>query len=184
MKILKQIQENKFPIKWANLDYLPNSEAKRVEIYLTDQVKPVEGLLLMFQSLFKNLEDKILIYEKLWWDFCLDTWNPITDQYDYGLNGKSEETKDYLLMLKRAEIPLDYSGSCECFDWNSYLSVILKCIISHRAPYSPILYNEENGFLFYFHHSGSIGIYYRDNNAIITNIIEKAEKYYVVKHLS
>jgi hypothetical protein len=61
------------------------------------------------------------------------------------------------------------------------LLIILKCIVSHQAPYSPIFYDEVNDFFFYFHHSGSIGLYYKIENETIKNILENASDEYDIK---
>jgi hypothetical protein len=84
-------------------------------------------------------------------------------------------------MLKASEIEVGYSGSCSCEDWDNYLSIILKCILSGRAPYSPIFYNEENQFFFYFHHSGSIGFYYKKESDVIKKILARAISEFDIK---
>lgn len=182
MKILNKTYISDFPFQWANLDYLPDSKAIRKEIYLKDQIDLVEGLIFLFYSLFKDLKQKLIIFDRAWWDFCLDTWNAKYDTYDYTIETKSEETKAYLNMLKESEIEISYSGSCYCENWEKYLPIILKCIINHQAPYSPIFCDLENNFFFYFHHTGSIGLYYRTENSVVQNIIEIAAKEFQVQN--
>lgn len=181
MQILKKTYKTAFPFKWADLDYYPDSNAKKIEIYLSGADDLVAGLNLLFHTLFKNLTQEIIIYEKAWWGFCLDTWNINTDEYDYRIEGKSEEIKEYLQMLNDSEIKVDYSGSCECTNWDIYLPIVLRCLISHQAPYSPLFYNEANNFFFYFHHTGSLGLYYQPNNEVVEQIIDIASKQYELK---
>ena len=118
------------------------------------------------------------IYNDSWWDFCLDTWNPNTDQYDYSLEDKSDETKQYLTMLRESSIELGFSGSCKCLNWDKFLSIVLTCLLSHKAPYSPIFYNKIHNFFFYFHHSQSIGFYFKDDSNTIVSILNRARIFY------
>ncbi len=170
-----------FPLKWVNLDYFPESKADKKEIYLLNDKNVIEELIFLFYTLFGDLKNELTIYDNLWWDFCLDTWDPDKDQYNYDIVGKSDETKEYLKILKDSDIEVGYSGNCKCKNWDAYLPIILKCLTSHRAPYSPLFYSETNNFFFYFHHSGSIGLYYQKTNDTISKIIEVADKEYDVK---
>ena len=174
MRILKQIDNSDFPFDWVNLDYYPDSDAQRKEIYLIKNYDKVEELIILFYYLFGESKEDIYIYYKSWWDFCLDTWDPKNDEYHYDLYGKSKETIDYLCMLKDSDVKLGYSGSCGCLDWDLYLKIILECIIKHIAPFSPIFHNKKHNFFFYFHHTGSIGFYYHEENSAIDRILEKA----------
>lgn len=181
MKTLEIIKNKKFPLTWVNLDFYSESEGSKVEIYLLNNENLTEDLMLMFYSLFRTIKSNIKVYNPSWWDFCLDTWNINEDKYDYELNGKSIESKDYLIMLKESEIEIDYSGICTCSDWDKFLKIILACLITNQAPYSPVFYNEESDFFFYFHHTGSIGFYYKMKNEVVEKILKIAtEEYNVV----
>jgi hypothetical protein len=181
MKTLDEIKNKKFPLTWANLDSYSESKGSKVEIYLVDKNNLIEGLLLMFYTLFGNVKSNIKLYSPSWWDFCLDTWDVKEDKYDYGLDGKSVESKDYLMMLKESAIDIDYSGICICNDWENFLKIILTCIIAHKAPYSHIFYDEECSYFFYFHHSGSIGFYYKIQNEVVENVLSIANNEYDVR---
>jgi hypothetical protein len=115
-----------------------------------------------------------------WGDFCLDTWDQKKDEYNYALEGKSPETKDYLNMLKESFIEHDYVGACTCNDWNRFLLIELACIVTNQAPYSHIFYDERKNFFFYFHHTGSIGLYYEVETEAIKGIISAANQDYDV----
>lgn len=155
------INSSEFPMKWVNRDYFPDSKGYKLEIYLEDTSNLLQELILMFYSLFGNLKKEIFIYDKSYWDFCLETWNINSEKYDYTLEGKSKDVKKYLMMLEGSNIDKEYSGSCKCLNWDAYLPIVLNCIINQKAPCSPIYYNLENEFFFYFHHTGSIGFYYK-----------------------
>ena len=178
MSILNKCDKKDFPFDWVNLDSLPDSNGKRLEIYLLEEEGHLEGLILMFYTLFGDLKHGIKIYDKLWWDFCWDTWNIHEDSYDYSLEGKSSESKAYLTMLEKSGIEMGYSGSITCTDWDYFLPIILACILTHQAPYSPHFYNTENNFFFYFHHTGSIGFYYQSDNEIIHKLLDTANEEY------
>jgi hypothetical protein len=172
-----------FPLPWANLEYYPDSKAFRKEIYTHADSHEMEELAMLFHHLFGPLKDRISIYAPSWWDLCLDTWNIQLDAYDYSPGGKSPETAAYLTMLTDAGIPSDYSGSIQCLHWDEFLTIILRCIISQTAPYSPVFFSEENQLFFYFHHTGSIGFYYEKESEVVKGILERAaERYEIVSH--
>lgn len=181
MKTLDKITNQDFPLTWANLDSYTESKGHKNEIYLVNNDNLVEGLILMFYALFQTIKSNIKVYNPSWWDYCLDTWNVKEDMYDYELEGKSVETKRYLIMLKESSIELGYSGICKCNDWDKFLSITLTCIVTYIAPYSPIFYDEENDFFFYFHHSGSIGFYYKERNEIVEKILSISQDEYDVR---
>jgi hypothetical protein len=181
MKILDKIENQNFPLAWVNLDSYRESEGHKIEIYLTENEDLVVGLILMFYTLFRTIKNSIEIYSPSWWDYCLDTWDPNKDKYDYEMQGKSDETKDYLIMLKESSIELGYAGICRCNDWDKFLAVILTCLVNHKAPYSPIFYDRENDFFFYFHHTGSIGLYYKSENDKIVKILYSAKEEYEIR---
>jgi hypothetical protein len=170
-----------FPFEWADTNFFRNSVAYRKEIYLKEQNNLIENLVFLFHSLFGCVKNKLLIYNEAWWNFCLDTWNINTDEYNYDLEGKSVETQKYLRMLKQSQLQLDYSGCCVCKEWDFFLYIVLECIINQKAPYSPLFCDMENKFFFYFHETGSIGLYYKEENDVIQQILTKAYENYVVK---
>ena len=181
MKTLVEIKNHKFPLKWVNLDSYTESKGSKVEIYLVNDDNFIKDLTLMFHTLFRTIKSNIKLYSPSWWDFCLDTWNVKEDKYDYGLKGKSIESKDYLIMLKESAIEIEYSGICICNNWEKFLKITLACIITHKAPYSHVFYDDENDFFFYFHHTGSIGFYYKKQNDVIEKILNIAKHDYDVK---
>ena len=182
MKIIEPIHESRLPFKWLNLDYLPNSNCIRKEIYLNEDINVSENLAILFYSLFGNLKDKLIVSNGFWGDFCLDSWNPNTNGSNYSLKNKSTETLSYLKALKDSEIEYNYDGNCKCLNWDKFLSIILPCIINHKAPFSPLIYCVEEEFVFYFHHTGSIGFLYKHNNNVVNEVLAMAkENNYIIK---
>lgn len=171
----------KFPFEWANIESYRESNSHRKEIYLKEKKCIVEDLVFLFYTLFGQYKNSIVIYDKSWWDFCLDTWDFEKDEYNYDLTGKSIETKRYLSMLKESEIPIDFSGLCKCLNWDKFLPIVLDCIVNNIAPYSPLFCDEKNDYFFYFHSAGSIGIYYKNENKAVIELLSKAEKEYELK---
>ncbi|MEB0262201.1 MULTISPECIES: hypothetical protein [unclassified Mucilaginibacter] len=180
MQTLETVTDISFPFDWVNLTSFRESDAKRVEIYLADSDKPVAGLIIMFTTLFSGIEHDILVYSKSWWGFCLDTWDIHADIYNYDLENKSIETQGYLAMLCEAEIPGNYEGVCKVKNWEMFLSTILPCITNQIAPYSPIFFSKHHNIFFYFHHTGSIGLYYRDEGNEMNKLLKIAEAKYDV----
>jgi len=184
MKILEKKIEKEFPFSWVDLDYYPESKGKRTEIYLLNTSRDSENtseLILLFNKLFGELRNNIFIYNKSWWDFCLDSWNIYNEKDDYSFNNKSDETKDYFNLLIDSHIEMGFGGSCKCLNWNAFFNILLPCILTHKAPYSPLFYHCENDFFFYFHHTESIGLYFREYNIEIHKIIKTAKEYYELK---
>jgi|SRR5690554_1773952 len=181
MKILDKITNQDFPLTWANLDSYTQSKGHKNEIYLFNNENLIEGLTFMFYTLFGNIKSNIKVYNPSWWDYCLDTWNAKEDVYDYELEGKSVETKCYLRMLIQSSIELGYSGICKCNDWDKFLSITLTCIVTHIAPYSHVFYDQENDFFFYFHHTGSMGFYYKTRNEVVEKILSTSKDEYDVR---
>ncbi len=182
MNVLKKYNKPEFPLNWVDLEYFPNSLGGRKEIYLKDKSNKIEDLILLFYLLFGKLKDELLIYDNSWWDFPLETWNCFKNEYDYKIENKSKYTSDYLRMLEDSKIEVGYSGNCKCEHWDTYLLTVLRCVVNHEAPYSPILYHEKCNFFFYFHHSGSIGFYYHEENILIEHILKRAHNEFILKN--
>lgn len=182
MMIITKNSDHNFPFNWVNLDYYPDSNAKRIEIYLKNEDDDiVDKLKSLFYNLFDEVLISLLVFNNSWWNFCIETWDYQKDRYDYSLVGKSGITKEYLEILFDSNIEFDYSGCCMCFNWDRFILIILKCVCSQQAPYSPIFFDKNSEFFFYFHHSGSIGFYYKDTNEFIDRMLCKAKNDYDVK---
>ncbi|QHS56509.1 hypothetical protein GWR56_13530 [Mucilaginibacter sp. 14171R-50] len=181
MKIIQSILNNKFPFPWVNLEFLPNSDGKHLEVYLRDDTDPIFGMIDMFNTLFLNSVDHIYVYNSNWWDFSLETWDIKSGKSDYTIdNQKSDDTRKYLKMLYENDIPLGFKGSCSCQNWEQFLLTILPCIVNHKAPYSPLFFFDNYDIFFYFHYSGSIGFYYKDSNRFIEKLIEHVTINYII----
>ena len=181
MQILEVNSDIKFPFDWVDLDCYPNSKALRREVYLKTDDDVIHNLMELFYDLFTPIKAYIFMYDELWWQFCLDVWDIHNDVYRYEYDKLSNETQAYLSLLRESKIELDYSGVCKCNDWNAVLPIILDCIIHHIAPHSPILFSKSEDMFFYFHHTGSMGLYYKDNNCYIDNILNVfSEKYDII----
>ncbi|MCR9155555.1 MAG: hypothetical protein NXI09_15730 [Bacteroidetes bacterium] len=162
---------------WLNFESLPDSLGYKFEID-PKLDSSIEELLLLFYSLFNKFIDELQIGQfgrnAEWGDFCIDTWELHNDKYDYSPEGKSESTSAYLKMLIENDIEPDYSGFCKSLNWDRFLPIVLDCIVSHTAPYSVMIYASNDEFVFYFHHTGSIGVYYKELNDGVMHIIGKA----------
>src|SRR6185369_8123850 len=97
------------------------------------------------------------------------------DTYNYSSEGKSPETARYLEMLQASSIEPSFDGLGYSQDWDSFLSIILDCIMTHKTLYSFDFYDLSNQFMFYFHHTGSLGIYYKQFNDAIMHILQQAK---------
>lgn len=181
MRIIRETGIEKLPITWANLEDYSRSEAYKVEIYLRENTDIIKSLIDLFYNLFGENKQNILVYDKSWWNFTLDTWNIEKNSYKYNLNNKSRETVNYLTMLNESGIKKEYSGVCECLNWTSFLQIILPCIVSNIAVYSPIFFDRKHNFFFYFHYSGSIGLYYEKMDNIILKILNFATEKYLIE---
>ncbi|MET4013469.1 hypothetical protein ABIB62_003317 [Mucilaginibacter sp. UYP25] len=88
------------------------------------------------------------------------------------------QTQQYLSMLNDSKVPIGYSGVCKMLNCKIILAKILPCITDHIAPYSPIFFSSKYQLFFYFHHTGSIGLYYREEEQVF-QILERAKLRYV-----
>ena len=181
MRILEKYSSKDFKgFDWLNFDYLPLSESYIMEVYFKESEDLVLQSILSFHLLFRDILSDILINtfrpDSEWGTFCLDTWDIENDIYDYSPTNKQEPTASYLLMLIDNKIEPEYSGFCKCHDWNRFLYVTLHCVMKHVAPYSMMFYLRDEKIAFYFHHTGSIGIYYKELNEEVKNIIRKTQK--------
>lgn len=169
--MLYKVNDSSIPFNWENKEFLPHSDANRLEVYLTDP--SIDNLKIMFYHLFGSKKEQLLIYDTSWGDFTLDTWNPNDDTYNYSNSDKSTQTIAYLNMLKISGVEYDYKGICKSSDWDNYLDITLKCILSHVAPFGHKIYNKEAEYFFYFHHTYSIGYYYKNQNTTVNRILDK-----------
>ena len=180
MVIIQSLFQTDFPLSWANLEPYSESNAFRKEIYTHAESNAVEELAMLFHHLFGSLKDKIYIYDRSWWDACLDTWDMQNDTYSYSPEGKSPETAAYLTMLTDAGITADYSGCVQCLHWDKFLTIILRCVLNHAAPYSPVFYSEAHQLFFYFHHTASIGFYHKNESEVVKGILGRAAERYEI----
>jgi hypothetical protein len=181
MNVLETLENPEFPLKWAILEGLRKNTCPRKEIYLRGNDDEMNDLMYLFYKLFGECKDELLVYNKWWWEFCLSVWNIEKHEYNFDISTKSENCGAYLKLLNESGVPRDYFGCCKCNSWDAFLPIILKCVLSHEAPYSPIFVNATDEFFFYFHHTGSIGIYYKTaENTTVRRILETASELYDV----
>ncbi len=181
MKNLLEEINHEFPFSWADLNSYRDSNAYRNEFYLKDKDWVTEDLIGMFDSLFGKFKANLLIFNRQWWNFCLETWDIESEANDYNLAGKSEEAQNYLKLLINSQIQVSYDGCCICNDWPKFLKTILECVVKNKAPYSPVFCDIKNEYFFYFHESGSIGIYYKERNPIVMKILKVGHEKYSVQ---
>jgi hypothetical protein len=178
--MLEKINVEMAPFSWVDYEYYPNSAGNRKEIYNNTSPKNIKNLIVTFRDLFnENLSNLIIGQPNVdmeWGQFCIETWNIENDSIDYSFENKSIETIAYLNLLLESGIEFNYKGLCKCKDWDNLLTVVLPCIVNHKAPYSLLFYDIKNNYFFYFHHSFSIGFYYKEKNQAVINICEKIEK--------
>ena len=164
---------------WFSLDNFPISEAYRYEIYLNDD-SSVENLYLMFERLFSNIDTLILCYDTSWWDICIETWDINNNLFNYTLQGKSVETCNFLKMLEDNNITKNYNGFITSTSWDIFLDKLLPLVLTGQAPYCPLFYIEKYEIVFYFHHSGSIGLYAHQKSEFLQTLLISAGIWYEI----
>ena len=166
--------------KWLNFDYLPDSKAGRFEIYFEESGDVISKFIQLFNVIFNKSLSNVLIKtfgeESEWGDFCIDTWDAESDEYDYSPENKTEPTSSYLSMLKDSGVEPSFTGFCQCNDLDKFLYIIIHCVMDYKAPYSMMFYDIDNEIVFYLHHSCSFGVYYKELNANVKSIIEVVKK--------
>jgi hypothetical protein len=181
MKILEKYVLGSFTgFDWLNFESLTDSDGFKFEVYFEETDDLVSQSISYFYLLFGNVQSEILIQDFKpgckWGDFCLDTWNFHEDTYDYSADNKKEPTASYLAMIGNSGIEPEYIGFCQCLDWDKFLQVTLQCVMEHVAVYSMNFYIPSKRIMFYFHHTGSIGVYYKELNEAIKDIIKKVKE--------
>jgi hypothetical protein len=169
---------------WINFDKFRDSDGYGFLLYFSEEKSVTsQDLIAVFHTLFDPFLKDIIFSllepstdeEGGWGDFCLETWSIQQDTYNYSPQGKSPETARYLEMLQASHIEPSFNGLGYCQDWDQFLSVILDCIMAHKTFYSFDFYNLANQFMFYFHHTGSLGIFYHKFNDAIMHILQQAK---------
>lgn len=155
--------------QWLNFESLPESDGYKAEIFFNDYDGTVASMMSHFYYFFSKYKDDILInqfgnYD--WGDYCLD---------DFSESSNTSVGK-YLGMLSENEIEYEYKGFVKCLNWNRFLNITLENVVNCSALYGMIFYVINQQFAFYFHYSGSIGLYYKELNSAIKQIIMKANK--------
>jgi hypothetical protein len=79
-------------------------------------------------------------------------------------------------MLRNSNVEFQYAGFCTCKNWDEFLPVILSCVLNHKAPFSPLFYDIDEEFVFYFHHTGGVGLLYKTETTAIKKIIGYGDK--------
>lgn len=172
MSVLTKTYDLSIPFDWVDTNHLPDSISQRMEVYLKGK-QSINSLKLLFTELFYEFEKELIIYDKSWGNFCLDTWNIKSDEYDYSLYNKSLETMRYLKMLDDSAVEVNYSGCCICNDWDLFLDITLNCVVNHIAPFGHLIFHKTGELFFYFHHSYSIGIYYKEENEVVLKLLKE-----------
>ncbi|MFZ6014586.1 MAG: hypothetical protein ACOYXT_29875 [Bacteroidota bacterium] len=177
MRVIEKVNFEAF--NWLNFESLPDSNGFKFELYPKTE-GTIDGLMLVFYDLFGRLKNDLVIgqfgIDSRWGDFCIDTWDIENDRYDYSPGDKSESTSNYLRMLAENEVNAEYTGFVKCRDWDKFLPVILDCVLSHTAPYSVMVYAPDHELVFYFHHTGSLGVYYKELNNEVRCVLQKAKE--------
>ena len=180
-QILKMQEGESFPFCWVQFDSdsCIDVQGHKIEIYIKKDSVSIDDMKSLFCDLFGTVVDELSIFSPSWWDFCIDTWNIQENTFCYDPQFLSKETVSYLHILQDSNIAKGYSGCCVCNDWDTYLSVALDCIMKGIAPYGNFIYNSKEQFFFYFHHTGSIGLYYENETPSIF-ALRKNDKYEVL----
>ncbi len=196
--ILKTIETSP-SIDWFNYKDYRQSESFRAELYLAsasgseqtdlseiDYALQRNQLVEVFNFLITGSEDDLVLMQgeqsSPWSGMTLDVWRFDEEKDEFILTfdeGFSQETEAYLSLLKASNIPLDYAGACKCINWDEFLPILLDCVLKHIAPHSPLVYDTTREIVIYFHHTFSLGVYYRQ--AAFRELIDKVALIYGVE---
>jgi hypothetical protein len=175
MNALKKINFSPFP--WLNLEYLPDSQGQKFELNAQVNSSSAE-FIAAISSIFQPYSSTFIIGHQgepgIWGDFCIDTWDFKNNVQNFQIKGKSPETQRYLQFLEENGVEPEYFGCCICKSWDIFIPIVWECVKSHNAPYSPIFYNLEHEYMFYIHHSFSVGVYYLQLNNGILEILSRS----------
>jgi hypothetical protein len=155
-------------LDWFDFDEPMKSNATKIELYLSDIISGNLQIVLLkkvFFEIFAGKLDSIYItQEKInadWGGLPLDVWVLQDNEFIFDNSGEiSDISRDYLSYLDQSHVEYDYQGVCKCNDWQRFLNIIIPGVLNQIFIYSPKILDVENNMILYFHHSGSIGIYF------------------------
>lgn len=177
------------PFDWLDFRPLSNSKASRFQIYFPGEDEEysidssIDRMIWLFQRLFHNYSNSIVVTSFLpegeWGSYCLETFE-IDDlgfgTTNYSREWKNQDVKEYMLLLRENNILPTYVGACYCEDWDKFLRITLNCVMTHVAPYGFMFYSLQYEFVFYFHHTESVGLYYKTLNDAIIEILKTCQE--------
>ncbi len=183
---------------WFNYESYIDSMSYRTELYLPfeemreeklvrgyDYASRRDNMIDFFKFFFNGHDHNLVVGQEKpdvpWGGFTLDVWKLSGDdfeqKFEFDFKGNlTDETKEYLNLLKSSGIDFKYVGFCTCRDWGAFLRIVLDCVLKNIAPYSPLIYDIQRKIVFYFHHAFSIGIYYQD--PLLRTLIDSATACY------
>lgn len=183
MFILEKIQ-NPIPFEWFNYDYWPDSKAFRIVlnqcyegISIQDKKNNIVKFILSIINMY-DIEDFIIGQAKPeipWGGMTMGVWGIEAEEFFFDAKDNlTNETEEYLNLLSKSKINFDYDGLCLCNNWEVLTNIILNCILSGSAPFSPLIYDLSNERIIYFHHTLTIGIYFikKEDNLILAKLAE------------
>lgn len=177
-KLLQKTNKSVFPFEWIDFERLRNSQSFRLEIYLNEDVEDYQiGLEELFVTLFSQHKKSLNIYYDNWGDFAYEDLDP-DDLASFANEGTPFVPFGYTEVLEDSKIEKTYVGSCECLDWDSFIKLEIKYVVKWRAMYGHYFFSPDCEFFFYFHHTGSIGFYYKEENSQVREILSKAKAQY------
>lgn len=167
---------------WIDRGSLPDSNGFKFELYLKEDQNEYIDLISTFYHLFSLYLDEIIISpmpeDDIWGSFSEEVWawSYQDDSYYAKTENISLLTKEYLSILEESNIEPTYSGCCKCKDWDAYLKVFIPCILEGYAWYSHLFFVPSINLFFYFDSSCSLGIYFKEFNPKVLNLLEIINK--------
>lgn len=167
--IIDKVPSLNILFKWLSLPFEKESNFKKIEIYTTssDNHEFINQFINTFNFDLSNIVVGPCMIGVSWEDFATE--------YDHDLiEFDSIYEANFIKMLKSNNIPLDYDGYCEIYDWKAFLYLLVDVIENVQGTDSLKFYNKKGSYAFYPYPPNSFGLYYKKMNRQVQTIIDNS----------
>ena len=161
-------------IKWLNHTKIYKSDAKRIEFYGAECEEPSDFFNKIGEFIWSYYNTDFFVYSHSeWFLYGLDL------EILYEETSKSDFIKrvqahlDMLNFLHSNELTKSFKGFLRYNSFEDFSEDFRESLVYGLFVYPPHLINKSFDFMFYFHQTKSIGVYYLDtgmNNELIKNL--------------
>ena len=164
--------EYQFQWLFNSIDSYPVS---KVQLDVKNLTYDVNAFIIDIMQIFNEQWQEIVVggpgFHTPWDWFCMisdteERAEAVSSGYVYNV--------EFYDMLIQHDIEPTYSGYCKVFDWPRFIRIIISLLRDVNGSESLFFYSVKYNYCFYLHNTFGIGIWYKDLNLAISNIIQRA----------